>query len=591
MGLMERLRNSTKYFIILLIGSFGILWVLSDVGVTNLIGAGPRDLGNVNGDRISLEEYQQRIQYYTNAYTQQTGSSMTPEMSAYYETQVWEDLVNSRLVEQKMDELGITVTDQELLDMVYGDNPDPIIVQNFQREDGTIDRASLSQVMSDPNFSQQALALDIQLRQQRRQQKLSNFITAGLQVTPTEIEREYIKSNSYVDISFVRFPFAQTVPEEIAVTDSDLRNYYNSHKENYKQDENYELKFVSFSKMSTKEDTLVITKEVADLRESFAAAENDSLFLIRNASSSPYSSSFINKKDIREAYEPVLNLKKGEVTEPIINNGQISIVKKVDEKGNQIKFVAFSRVIEVFYSTVNKVNEKASDFRHFATEESNFDDEVERSGLTVTNAIASKGNVFISGLGNSQQVLGFLEKARKGDISPVFELPNSFVVAQLTVVNKEGYRPFADVKGQVETQVKIEKRKELAAEKVKQLLAANKTLAELAAAAGKDVEVATGITGNAIQIPNAGREPEVIGMIFGMQKGETSGVLTGNTAIYVVHVDDRVEANLANLDAAKKAEIENKLEQEVNQRFVSIWLDQLKNEASIVDNRSKLISR
>ncbi len=171
MGLMETLRNSTKYIIILLIGSFGILWVLSDVGVTNLIGAGPRDLGSVNGNNISFEEYQQRIQYYTNAYTQQTGNSMTPEMTAYYESQVWEELVSSRLVEQKMDELGITVTDEELYDMVYGDNPDPIIVQNFQREDGTVDRASLNQVMTDPNFAQQALALDSQLRQKRRQQK------------------------------------------------------------------------------------------------------------------------------------------------------------------------------------------------------------------------------------------------------------------------------------------------------------------------------------------------------------------------------------------------------------------------------------
>ncbi len=591
MGLMETLRNSTKYIIILLIGSFGILWVLSDVGVTNLIGAGPRDLGSVNGDNISFEEYQQRIQYYTNAYTQQTGNSMTPEMTAYYESQVWEELVSSRLVEQKMDELGITVTDQELLDMVFGDNPDPIIVQNFQREDGTVDRASLNQVMTDPNFALQALALDNQLRQKRRQQKLSNFITAGLQVTSADVEQEYIKNNSFVDISYVRFPFAQTVTEEINVSESDLKKYYTENKEKYKQDENYQLKYVTFSKMPTAADTVEITKELMDLRAPFAAAENDSLFLVSNAASNAFRSAFVNKSDIRDNYKAVLDLKNGEVTEPVIDNGQLSIIKKVDEKGKQVKFVVFSRVIEALYGTINDANEKASDFQLYATEETDFDSEAERIEKVVNTGIASKGNSFISGLGSSQQVLNFLEKADEGDISSVYELPNSFVVVQLTDKTKEGYRSLELVKDQVENQVKIEKRKALAQEKVAALIAANSELEALATAADKEVQTATNITGNGVLIPGAGREPEVIGMIFGLNEGEVSKALVGTTAVYVVRVDKKSDADLANLDVATRSQLEETLAQKVNERFVSVWLEQLKKEAKIVDNRSKLIPR
>ena len=589
MGLMETLRNSTKYIIILLIGSFGILWVLSDVGVTNLIGAGPRDLGSVNGDNISFEEYQQRIQYYTNAYTQQTGNSMTPEMTAYYESQVWEELVSSRLVEQKMDELGITVTDKELLDMVFGDNPDPIIVQNFQREDGTVDRASLNQVMTDPNFAPQALALDNQLRQKRRQEKLSNFITAGLQVTSADIEQEYIKNNSFVDVSYVRFPFAQTVTEEITVSDSELKKYYSEHKEKYKQDENYQLKYVTFSKMPTAADTVEITKELMDLRAAFASAENDSLFLVGNAASNAYSGVFVDKSDVRDSYKVVLDLEKGEVSTPFVDNGQLSIIKKVDEKGKQVKFVVFSRVIEALYGTINDANEKASDFQLFAAEETDFDSEAERIDKAVNTGIASKGNSFISGLGSSQQVLNFLEKADEGDISDVYELPNSFVVVQLTDKVAEGYRSLESVKDQVENQVKIEKRKTLAKEKVTALLAANSGLEELATAADKEVQTATNITGSGVLLPGAGREPEVIGMIFGLNEGEISKALVGTTAVYVVSVDKKSDANLANLDATTRSQLEETLAQKVNQRFVSVWLEQLKKEAKIVDNRSKLI--
>lgn len=590
MGLMETLRNSTKYIIVLLIGSFGILWVLSDVGVTNLIGAGPRDLGSVNGDRISLEEYQQQVQYYTNMFSQQTGGSMDREMSAYYENQVWEDLVSARLVEQKMDELGITVSDEELLDMVYGPNPDPVIVQNFQDENGNIDRAALTQIMSDPNFSQQAIALDLQLRQKRRQQKLANFITAGLQVTPADVEDEYLKNNTFADISYVRFPFAQTAPGEITATEKELRDYYNKHRDNYKQQENYELRYVSFSTMPTKDDTLAIIKEVEDLKAEFAATESDSAFLARNGSVTRYSNAYISKSDLRDDYAPVLDVAVGEVTDPIVGGGRVTIVKKTDERGDEIKFVAFARELEALFGTINDANENAEDFRHYATVETNFEEEADRSGLTVQHSIATKGNAFISGLGMSQQVLNFLEKGKRNAISPVIELPNSFVVVQLTNKIKEGYRSFEDVKSQIETQVVLNKRKQQAAKKVESLFAANPTLEGLAAAGGQEVLTAESVRGNTSQISGAGREPELIGIVYKMKEGETSKVLTGNSAVYVIRVDKKSEASLSRLDDTTRKEIQEDMEEEMNQRFLGIWLEQLKKDAKIVDNRSRLLS-
>ena len=186
-------------------------------------------------------------------------------------------------------------------------------------------------------------------------------------------------------------------------------------------------------------------------------------------------------------------------------------------------------------------------------------------------------------------MLNFLEKADEGDISDVYELPNSFVVVQLTDKVAEGYRSLESVKDQVENQVKIEKRKTLAKEKVTALLAANSGLEELATAADKEVQTATNITGSGVLLPGAGREPEVIGMIFGLNEGEISKALVGTTAVYVVSVDKKSDANLANLDATTRSQLEETLAQKVNQRFVSVWLEQLKKEAKIVDNRSKLI--
>ncbi|MEP1305197.1 MAG: SurA N-terminal domain-containing protein [Balneola sp.] len=589
MGLMETLRNGTKYIVIILIVSFGLIWVLADVDFFGAMNAGPNNLGQVNGDDISLQEYNQRVQYYNNLYVQQTGNSMTPEITALYEQQVWDELVNSRLIEQKMDELGITVTDSELLDMVYGDNPDPIIVQNFSREDGTIDRANIDQVLTNPDFSQQAITLDLQLRQKRRQQKLTNYIAAGVQVTKEQVEEEYMKQNSFADVSYVRFPYSEITDDEISISDSDLQDYYKANKQRYEREESYRASVVKFSILPTGEDTTAIMEEVSELRSVFASAENDSLFLNRQQSSTPYSAAFVDKDDIREEYKAVLEIENGEVTEPFLNSGQVSIIKKVDSNRNEVKFVVFSRIIEALPGTIRNADEAARDFQLFADEETDFETEAERAGKEIQSIFATKGTPFISGLGNSQQILTFLERADEGDISRVLELGTDFVVVQLNEKTKEGTRPLEEVRSQVETFVKLEKKKAKAMEKATSLLSENQTLEALASASEKEVQTAEGVAASSVVLGEAGREPKVVGAIFELNEGEQSKVIEGASAAYILKIDSKQTADIENLDEATRQQIRTRLEGEVNQKFGAIWLEQLKQEAEIVDNRKRLI--
>src|SRR5690625_5106380 len=129
MGAMAKMRNSTPVILWVLIFSFGVLWVLQDTQVFDVVAGGPTNLGSVNGDPISYEEFNSRVSFYVDQYNRQTNSGMSSEMRSQYEEQAWEDLVSQRLIEQKMDELGIVVTDDELVSMITGTNPDPFIRQ------------------------------------------------------------------------------------------------------------------------------------------------------------------------------------------------------------------------------------------------------------------------------------------------------------------------------------------------------------------------------------------------------------------------------------------------------------------------------
>ena len=588
MGVMTKFRDNTGIILWILIGSFGLLWVVMDVFDPNALMMGPRTLGSVNGEAISYEEYNGRVQYYSNAYSQQTGQSMNSELRAAYESQVWEEIVSAKLLEQKMDELGITVTDDELLDMVYGENPDPLIRQYFQREDGTIDPFMVQNVLSDEQYSQEAIAIELQLRQKRRQEKLSNYITSGLQVTQTEIEREFVWRNTFAELEYLRFPYSDVNESTIQIPDTDLYSYYNANKELYTQEKSYRANYVRFSTLPTSEDSAIIREELENLRTDFAIAESDSVFLVMQQSSTPFNGVLVDKDELREEYEAVLSVAVGEVTEVLDLGTSAAIIKNISEDRNKIQFAVMSRIYEALPATLNDAGEKADEFQYFA-EENDFIEEANRAELSVGSIFATDGNTFVSGLGNSQQVLDFLSRSEVGDISAPIELSNELVVLQLIEVTEEGFRPFEDVRSQLESAVRIEKRKEVLQAQIQEWLTQHNDMISLSEATGKSIESVVNVSANSTVLKGAGREPEVIGYAFSMDVDERSGPIAGESAVYVLHLINKTKPNLAATTPDTFENIRQQLEQELNNEYLSVWILQLKDEADIIDNRFVLL--
>ncbi len=591
MGVMEKMRKSTGIILWVLIFSFGILWALADTKVFDAMQAGPRNLGSVNGDPVSLEEYNSRVSYYIDQYTQRTGNSVTPEMRANFEDQAWEELVTSKLIQQKMDELGITVTDQEVVEMITGENPDPFIKQQFQKEDGTIDRVALKAAIEAPENSQVWIAVEQQLRQKRRQQKMTNYVQSAMQVSSYEVEQAYVRRNTFADISYVRFPYAEVADSEVQVTESDLRSYYNEHEERFKRKESYRFKYVSFDKTATREDTIRTVKEMKDLRDDFKNTENDSLFLVRYQSATPYSAEYVKKSEISEKYRSVIDLEEGEVSQAVTRDGQVFSLKKLDERRDEVKFVVFSFDIKADpIATVDKMAEQADDFSFFA-EEDGFEAEAERRELQVSEAFATKGNPFIPGIGQSRQIMNFLESAEEGDLSRPLELSNQFVVIKVTEVNPEGTRPFEEVKSQIRTVVTNNKRREQIAARVSELISSNNTLEELASEAGKEVNRVDKLTMDASVIEGGGREPDIVGAAFGLEEGERSPALKGASAVFVLRVDSRTDADPENMTASVRQQLRRELLKRKSASFSQVWLQQLKESAEIEDYRATLFGR
>jgi len=589
MGVMEKMRSSTSSILWILIFSFGILWVLADVDFFGGVNQAPQNMGVVNGEKISIQEYNQRVSFYTEQYNQNQGGDMTPETRAMLEEQAWNDLVASRLVQQKMSELGISVTDRELLEMVTGDNPAPFIRQQFSDQQGNIDRVALQAAIDAPENSEIWVSIEQQLRDSRRQQKMNNFISGGLKISSLDVRNQYIRANSFADISFVRFPYADVSEEDITVTEDELRAYLNNNTDQFQRAETYRFQYVRWTIQPTASDTTNTIQDVENMRTRLEQAEDDSLFFSRNLSSTPYNGAFVERNQIRDAYSPVLDLAVGDVSEVMMIEGAPHIFKKIDERSSEIKFAVFSYEIEPDpVATVDRLAESAEDFEFYAAEEG-FTTEAERRELEVRSATATEGNPFIPGIGQSQQVLSTLQGLSVNEVSAPLELSSQFVVIELLERIPEGTRPFSEVRNQIENIVTNNKRRGEMLRRVQEMTGGTTNLEALAEIAEKDVQTAENIRMSSATIPGAGREPNVVGSIFAVNEGEITNPIEGETAVFVIRVESKEMADAEQLTEAQRDQIRTQLEQQKVSAFNQVFIDELKKDASITDNRSQLL--
>ncbi|MCC5925824.1 MAG: SurA N-terminal domain-containing protein [Bacteroidetes bacterium] len=686
---MERLRNSTKIIFWVLILSFGLLWGLADTGAIDAIMIGPRSLAEVNGRAITAEEYNARVNAFTQQYQEQTGEAPTLEMRAYYDELAWDELVLERIIDSEMERLGITVTDDEIVEMITGARPHPMVAQFFTREDGSIDRLALQAAIEAQENTPIWLNIEAQLREQRSREKLNTFIMSSLRVTDAEIEEAFIRENSVATLEFVRFPFSAVDEADISISDADIRRYYRANSNQFQRDRSWRFNFVEFSKLPTAQDTARIVNEVAGLRASFAAATNDSLFVRDSFSDRPFFGGWLNPSEINWFLADVVSIADGEVTEPIIHDNLVSIAKRsesragteqftrvrkiqlnftasnrdaqlaaardiirrvnagesfeeiartnsthgssvrggnlgyvargdystavgnaifntrvgaltqplednnrimifqvLDRSNREIRMAQFSRIIDAEGGgTIRAQRELAVDFQEFAALDG-FSREAERQGLAVQEGFATRDTPFITGIGQSRILLSELEGLnRRNAISDIIELDERFVVLQVTEILEAGTRPLEEVRAQIETTLRNERRRELTRSRVEDLLSSNSTLEALAAADGREVQRVDALRLSANTIPGAGREPKVVGAAFGVELNTVSRVIVGDNAAFVLYVTERTQPDITQIPSTFRNQTRERLQMEKNQAFQEVWIERLKEDAEIKDFR------
>jgi len=215
-------------------------------------------------------------------------------------------------------------------------------------------------------------------------------------------------------------------------------------------------------------------------------------------------------------------------------------VIKIDDKEDVVQVATLSREILASEETTNALFTNATKF-----EMETIANEGEFSNLAKKNEYlvrpVNKINELdenLPGLGSQRNVVqwAFNDDTALGDIKR-FDINNGYAVVQVTGRYKEGVMAPEDASLTVLPILRKER-------KAAQIIAANMGKAMDAFASDNNVSVATAsaLTVKSPTIPGAGREAAVVGSAYGLAQGETSGLLEGNTGVFMIELTKRTEA-------------------------------------------------
>ncbi|MBL1213182.1 MAG: hypothetical protein HND52_07495 [Ignavibacteriae bacterium] len=319
MAMMAKMRSLAPWFIITVGGLFVLFMVLSDSKLSDVVTSPERNVGSVNGVDISYQQFQQFYEQAKQNQIQQTGREIDESQEDTFRDQVWEAVIRQTLMAEKIDEFGIKVTDEEVRDVILGPNPPEYLKQGFIDSAGNFNRAAYDEALRDPRNVEPVIAAEQGVRQQLISEKLQNYVNAAVSVSKNEIKRAYVDQNFTMSADYAMIDL-NTIPDStIEVSEKDIQEYYNEHKENYKIAEQRKIKYVMFKKQATKSDSASIEKNlneiVSDLKKDTASFKT----YVEIYSNEPYSLDTVAITRIpEEAQELISNSKAGDIIGPVL---------------------------------------------------------------------------------------------------------------------------------------------------------------------------------------------------------------------------------------------------------------------------------
>ncbi len=251
-----------------------------------------QQVGEVLGKKISVQDFQALVDEYQEVIkTTQGRDNLSEEELNQVKDQVWQQFVNNTILEAEAKKLGLTVTDQEMQNLLKaGTNPMLMQTPFVNQQTGRFDASQLTKFLDDYKKMQSQSQGNTQMmeqydriykywkfmekniRQQLLAEKYQQLLAQCLFSNPVSAKMAFEAQNEESDVLLAALPYSTIKDTEIEVSDADLKDKYNEEKEMFKQYvESRDIKYVDFQVVASKADRDALMQTMKEAQQNLSA--------------------------------------------------------------------------------------------------------------------------------------------------------------------------------------------------------------------------------------------------------------------------------------------------------------------------------
>ena len=406
MATLQKIRSKGPLLVIV-IGLALFAFIAGDAWKAIQPHQGRQDVGEINGEAISAEDYQNLLDEYTEVIKLgQNVSALNDDQLTYAKDYVWQTLVNNKLIEAEAEKLGLTVSDAEI-QAVVDEGTHPMLAQTpfTNTQTGRFDKDMLKMFLAEyANMANMQMPaqyaeyyqrtatfwnyIEKTLRQSLLVEKYQNLLAKSLISNPVSAEDAFASRTQQTDVLMAAIPYSSVTDSTLTVTNEEIKALYKARKETYKQPmETRNIKYVDVLVTPSEQDRTDVLNEVTEYANQLAGAEDMVAFIRSTGSVVPFNGIAINKNvypsDIAVRIDSV---KVGEVYGPYYNQADDSYnAMQVLGKESLPDSIQF-RQIQVFAENAEKTATLADSIYQALKGGANFEELAQKYGQTGESA-------------------------------------------------------------------------------------------------------------------------------------------------------------------------------------------------------------
>ncbi|MEO5989807.1 MAG: peptidyl-prolyl cis-trans isomerase, partial [Candidatus Eisenbacteria bacterium] len=512
------------------------------------------------------------------------------------EQQAWHTVVDSRLLLQEAKKAGLTVTDNEVLNAMRTNPPRSVLLDGNFQTNGTFDPQKYQQMTLNPNYPwgiHEKFARDELLVR-----KLQERLLSSLKLSQGELEQAFHDRAQRLAATVVQVPPSDTGSS--SGSDAELQMVYDKYKSRMATTARTQLEYLAVPKnfgASEVKDALDMASGLVER----ARRGEDFAQLAKDYSEGPNSNrgGVIDRAFTPSELGPVIGQSvaahaPGDVLDPYQENGRVMVFKVLNPavdttarnlQPGQVKLAQIVVKVRPATEAVQKQFEEIKLLRNRAKS-------VGLAKAATEKGMSTQKTPYFDAAQPPPQLFATPEAGdwalvhKKGEVSPVFEGDDQFLLAQVAAQHVAGAPTRAEVSEQLKQVADLEKRIELAKPKADRIAAAVQGGAALEAAA-QSVQLLAFPTQMTRKQPDpriAGA-PEFQGALWGAKPGQVIGPIRTTGGWFF----GRVEAVQAAPDSLYNDAVKGQLTTEIltarQRTFFEGYIMRLRAGADIADVR------